>query len=309
MKPLVSIIIPNYNHSRYLVRRFESILTQTYKSIEIIVLDDASTDNSVDVINEYVSNPAVSHIIINESNSGSPFAQWEKGIKLAKGEYIWIAESDDWAEPNFLEKLVAEIEKDENTVLAYSSVRFVSHDGVELFETKFSRTVKKYDSKRFINEKLVVDCLINNVSSVIFKKSACSFDLGEISKFKLCGDWMFYVLICQRGNVIHVDSCLSNFRRHTESTAYKLERKGLGIIEGIEIYRYLKKIRILIGSPIHFNTLLAKKWLSNEIYYNYSAEINRQIRKKLFPENSMLIIFQAIGKVRKMIKGVNYKAF
>ena len=84
--PLVSVIIPNYNHARYLDERIQSVLNQTYQNFEVIILDDKSTDNSVEVINQYKDDLHVSCIIVNEENSGSTFKQWHKGFELAKGE-------------------------------------------------------------------------------------------------------------------------------------------------------------------------------------------------------------------------------
>ena len=98
MKPSVSVIIPNYNHARYLRERIDSVLNQRFQDYEIILLDDNSTDESPTIIQSYASAPHVTHIEINEQNSGSPFAQWDKGISLAAGEFIWIAESDDVAD-------------------------------------------------------------------------------------------------------------------------------------------------------------------------------------------------------------------
>ena len=98
--PVVSVIIPNYNYALYLKKRIESILNQTYTDYELILLDDASTDNSVEILEKYKDNPHVSHILVNEKNSGSPFQQWAKGISLARGKWIWIAEADDVAESN-----------------------------------------------------------------------------------------------------------------------------------------------------------------------------------------------------------------
>jgi glycosyltransferase involved in cell wall biosynthesis len=89
------IIIPNYNYSQFLEERIESVLNQTYQDFEIILLDDSFTDNSLEILSRYESHPKVSHFEINQQNSGSVFKQWVKGIKLAKGKYIWIAEIDD----------------------------------------------------------------------------------------------------------------------------------------------------------------------------------------------------------------------
>jgi glycosyltransferase involved in cell wall biosynthesis len=76
--PKVSVIIPNYNHARYLRGRIESVLRQTYRDFEVILLDDCSTDDSRSILGEYVKDPRV-RIDFNEVNSGSTFKQWNKG--------------------------------------------------------------------------------------------------------------------------------------------------------------------------------------------------------------------------------------
>ncbi len=98
MSPIVSVIIPNYNYSAFLKQRIDSVLQQTFNDIEVIILDDNSSDNSKDVIESYRGEPHVSHIVYNEENSGSTFKQWRKGFDLARGEFIWIAEADDFAD-------------------------------------------------------------------------------------------------------------------------------------------------------------------------------------------------------------------
>ena len=102
----VSVIVPNYNYARYLPIRLESILNQTFKDFELILLDDASTDNSIQILENYRNHPNVSQLVVNKVNTGSPFQQWMKGILLARGEYIWIAEADDIADLQFLETCI-----------------------------------------------------------------------------------------------------------------------------------------------------------------------------------------------------------
>jgi glycosyltransferase involved in cell wall biosynthesis len=99
----VTVIIPNYNHAPYLEQRIQSVLDQSYQDFEMILLDDYSTDSSKEIINKYVGNDKIAHVFFNEKNSGSPFGLWKYGIEKASGKYIWIAESDDWAEGNHLE--------------------------------------------------------------------------------------------------------------------------------------------------------------------------------------------------------------
>lgn len=120
IQPKVSVIIPNYNHALYLDERIQSVLNQSYDNFEIIILDDMSKDNSREVIEKYRECPKISHILYNETNSGSTFRQWKKGITLAKGEFIWIAESDDYCEPSLLEALVKQIQAHPTCTLAYA---------------------------------------------------------------------------------------------------------------------------------------------------------------------------------------------
>lgn len=120
MKPNVSVIIPNYNHAPYLIERIESVLNQTYQDFEVIILDDCSKDNSHEIIELYRNHSKVSQIEYNETNSGSTFKQWQKGISMAQGEWIWIAESDDVADFTFLEVLVAKTKKHLDLSIIYS---------------------------------------------------------------------------------------------------------------------------------------------------------------------------------------------
>ena len=118
--PKVSVIVPNYNHRPYLTRRIESILNQTFTDFELILLDDCSKDGSQQLLESYAGNPKVSQIVLNQQNSGSTFAQWKRGLALARGEYVWIAESDDFAEPTFLETLVAQLDAHPEAAMAFS---------------------------------------------------------------------------------------------------------------------------------------------------------------------------------------------
>ena len=96
--PAVSVIVPNYNHARFLRRRIDTILGQTFLDFELILLDDCSTDNSRDILTAYADDSRV-RIEFNATNSGSTFKQWNKGVRLGKGKYVRIAESDDYADP------------------------------------------------------------------------------------------------------------------------------------------------------------------------------------------------------------------
>src|SRR5687768_8494009 len=132
----VSVIVPNYNHAPYLPARLNSILKQTYQDFEIIILDDCSTDNSRSIIEQYRGNSKVSHIIYNASNSGNTFHQWKKGMSIASGNLIWIAESDDYCERTFLEELVPSFHTNKNLVIAFCQSLVVQPDLKIIYKTE-----------------------------------------------------------------------------------------------------------------------------------------------------------------------------
>ena len=118
--PKVSVIVPNYNHAKYLNQRIDSILNQTYTDFELILLDDCSTDDSREVLLSYKEHPKVTHVVFNDKNSNCTFKQWEKGIKLAKGKYIKFLDSDDFLYPDQIEKQLQDL-KDELRKVSWTS--------------------------------------------------------------------------------------------------------------------------------------------------------------------------------------------
>jgi len=116
--PKVSVIIPNYNHARFLPKRIESILNETFQDFELILLDDCPTDDSRSILSSYAGDPRVK-IEFNKVNSGSTFKQWNDGVRFARGNYIWIAESEGYVYWRLLEKLVARLDSEPSAVLCY----------------------------------------------------------------------------------------------------------------------------------------------------------------------------------------------
>lgn len=239
-KPLVSVIIPNYNHARFLSQRIESILNQSYENFEIIILDDKSIDNSIDVINQYKNNPKISRIIINEENSGSTFIQWEKGFKYAKGELIWIAESDDTCEPNLLEVLVNEFRNDKKCVLAFCKSIKIDIDGNSIGEAGMKEDMH-INGISFFNHYLYRFCYINNASSALFKKSTLCLVDWRHSYFRGSGDWLLWIEISRQGNVAYVNQPLNYFRIHGSNTTTAQLRSGKNEAEAIDIYRFMRE--------------------------------------------------------------------
>ena len=218
MSPTVSVIIPNYNHAPYLKERIDSVLNQTYQDFEVIILDDCSPDNSVEVIEQYRSNPHVSHILINEQNTRNTFIQWERGISMAKGRYIWIAESDDVAELQLLETLIGQLEHHPDASVAFCHSRLIDADGALLSEQNTKNPAQPGqitidDSCTYLRHLLIFN-YIYNASMAVFRRDVYDRANPDYKQFRYCGDWHFWASVCAAGRVIEVYDMLSRFRQH-----------------------------------------------------------------------------------------------
>lgn len=242
--PLVSVIIPNYCHARYLNQRIDSVLAQTYHEFELIILDDCSPDEGASrkVIEQYRDNHHVSSIVYNEENSGSTFKQWDKGINLAKGELIWIAESDDFCEPTLLEVLVREFERDERLTLAYTLLQKVDAEGNPI--KYFCRTpcgVTRLSGNDYIRRYMTTYNHCSNASAVLFRKYAYEKMDKLYTTYKAGGDLLFWVEIAREGNVAIVNKRLNYFRQHVNKVT------GNSVCNGVNYFELKKTVGYILS--------------------------------------------------------------
>jgi len=224
--PPVSVIVPNYNYARYLDQRLSSIFGQTFRDLEVILLDDASTDDSLAVLAPWQKRTGL-RLVTNDHNSGNAFTQWRKGVELARGKFIWIAEADDDASPCFLATLLAACSQ-ARVVLAYSIPRVIDTAGEPAFGFDYRTNYLAYASRERwqksyvvsgreeIREALAVANCLPNVSAVVFRKPAAEL-LGDCQAFRCSGDWLFYLLVADRGDIAYVHGDLAFHRRHDQS--------------------------------------------------------------------------------------------
>jgi glycosyltransferase involved in cell wall biosynthesis len=248
-----SVIIPSYNHAEFLAERIESILNQSWQDFEIIILDDASTDKSREVIQQYRNHPKIAHIIYSIGNSGLQSTQWQKGISIAKNDWIWIAESDDIAEPGFLEKAAASISAIKKNVLFYcDSIQYINGQAKDqnkkysaiknnFFYTQHWAGNYSVTGKEEINTWLKFGCTINNVSSAIFPKSLAQNILNDFSHLRYYNDWLFFIRLLQEADIAYSTECLNWYRIHPGSHFNKPIDPVIRRKETYSILNYLLK--------------------------------------------------------------------
>lgn len=294
--PTVSVIVPNYNHEGFLRDRINSILNQSYKDFEIILLDDCSNDNSREVLLEYAQDERVTHCVFNEHNSGSPFKQWHKGVMLAKGEWIWIAESDDVADKCFLELLMKAVGQHPSAGLAYSHLQWIDAQGKVMYSEEDADNVVFYMGEEFARKKLLYTTTIFNVSSAIFRKEALlSVDWSLFDKMKMCGDYYLYTLLTKKTDVLEICKVLDSYRQHENNTSGKqLSSIGWGIIEGMPILNEIVRDYHIPQSEyaLHY----ARLWAHGR----YRFVVNIDVAKEFLRGGHWLIVIYFVVVKMKM---------
>jgi glycosyltransferase involved in cell wall biosynthesis len=235
IKHKISVILPSYNNEEFLNDRLTTIYNQTYPPHEVIIIDDASTDNSVLVIQNYIDKyPNIkSKLIINPKNLGSGYYNWIEGIKLATGDLIWIAESDDYCKLDFIEVL-NNCFNNKSVSIAYSNNIFIDSNKKEIW------TLEKYLNNKWstnfitstiklVKEEWGCNNIIPNVSSCIFKKPSFKI-LDQILEYlkndniKLVIDWIFYLLLAKCGSIAYTIDTTSYYRQHNNSVSHNISK-------------------------------------------------------------------------------------
>jgi len=238
--PSISVAVPNYNYAHCLPERLGSIFAQSHPVEEVIVLDDASSDNSVAVIEAVAEQyDRDLTLVINDENSGSVFAQWAKAAELSSGEFVWIAEADDLAEPSFLSALVGMMAADPSIRMGFTDSKSIDAEGLPVYpdykayfatiEPNALTRSEVFDGAEFVSRFLGVKNTILNVSSVLWRRDAllqalkaCGADLAQ---YRMAGDWRLYIecLAASGAKVAYVADPLNVHRRHAQSVTHSLK--------------------------------------------------------------------------------------
>ncbi len=235
-RPKVSVIVPNYNHAAYLRRRLDTIYAQDYGNVEVILLDDCSTDGSQDILRDYaLRHSANTTTCFNDVNSGGVFNQWKKALELATGELVWIAESDDYCDPNYLGELVRFF-RNESVTLAFSRTQFVDETGGALWSTEeflhdclgaMVRSPFIVSAHWLVNQSWARKNVVPNVSGALFRHPGRMPLLDDPGwrGLRLCGDWIFYLHLIRGGLVAYSPGTTNYYRQHAQGTSATVRKR------------------------------------------------------------------------------------
>jgi glycosyltransferase involved in cell wall biosynthesis len=231
----VSVIVPSYNYGRFLDARLRSIVDQTFDDIEVIVIDDGSTDNSREVIERYLGDSRL-RAIFCDVNSGSVYRRWNEAAAGATGRYLWFAGADDYCETTLLQALVSSLDAHPSSGIAFVQSWIIDENGSRLFLAPQWPDTRTYPGHEAMG-KLVLDTTIANASAVLIRSDLFRKAGGFDMRFKLAADWHLYVDILSRSNLDYVANPLNFCRIHPKTASINARRSGA---ETAERYRVLQ---------------------------------------------------------------------
>jgi len=282
----VSVVIPNFNHARFLPSRIESVLNQTFQDFDLLILDDASTDDSRAVIQRYVGGRV--RFLPNAQNSGTTFAQWNRGFAETRGDYVWIAESDDEAEPRFLERLVGFLDGHPTAAFAYSQSTLIDEQGVPFGmalqekepdgrPTRYARDFLERGTdelRRYLQWQMAP---VPNASALVFRRRCVEAVGGADTRYRIAGDLHLYIRLLTVGDAGYVAEALSRYRHHRNSVRRSTARDSTHVLER---YRLAAELLPLGGlSPRELTAVqrrLARHWVVASVQNRQSIPLARQ---------------------------------
>ena len=250
-------------------------------------MDDASTDSSKAIIETYRKHPLVKIIVYNETNSGSTFLQWEKGIRNASGKYVWIAESDDWCEPTMLKELVENAEMDDRCAISYCQSYCIDVEGNIKWQSDYRKLIEIMDGHQFIQQMMLSGNTIFNASMAIWKRDLYHRIRHDFMEYKYAGDKVFWIRLALHGTVAISGKLQNYFLKHEKDVTGRAISSGLRTVEDMKILN-LQLREGMIGKEEYYGEykrLFKSFWKIRHIVEPpFSSEIWRLFRNAPVPK-------------------------
>lgn len=255
---LVSVVVPCYNHEKYVKETIESIINQTYKNIELIVIDDGSKDGSVKVIQELADRYGFT--FIHRPNKGLS-ATLNEGIKLSKGKYFSAIASDDILMLEKIEKQVEFMESNPEYGMCYGKIVY--------FEDSIKNTSEYSNSNKqgwVFDDLLNYGCFIPAPST--FMRKEVFETVGEYDENLWIEDWDMWLRISQKYQVGYIDEYLAYYRKHDtniSSQSLKMYKAEKQILEKYKDYENFDNV--IKNKKIVWFSLLSRKYKKEAMKY------------------------------------------
>lgn len=257
----VSVVVPNYNYAHHLDERMRSLLAQTFQDLEILVVDDGSTDDSRRVLAPYLTHTGVRSRFYPE-NAGSTYQRWNDGAALTTGEYLLFAGADDSCEPTMVETLARTLDAKPAASLAYVRSRIIDAEGrpqsVTPSDLRWSNDF--VSTAREEVPFLLVQKTIPTASAVMIRRSLFDRCGGFDTSLQLAADHMLWARLLQHGEIAYVAQPLNHFRYHA-GTVRATTKAETVVLERYRVFAFIVEAFAVTGRPREdLCERLARQW-------------------------------------------------
>lgn len=261
MKPEISVIIPSYNHEKYIGEAIESVINQTFKNWELVIIDDGSSDHSIEIIKQYKDQRIK---LLTQENHGVAYTL-NKGIELAKGKYICFLDSDDVYREDKLEKQLQLIEKGFDIVT--SKIKTIDGSGMEIINSEITRWYNDFDDKKIFGDGQEFNFLRRNSlckPAVMIKKEI--FDTFGLFREDLLTayDFHFWLKIIRNVKIARSEETLFFYRWHGENETIKNNPR--------------MKLEVILILKDYLSKLIKENKISKDNYLNYIESFDDFLR-------------------------------
>ena len=224
----VSVVMAAYNHERFVAAALDSIVAQTHPNLEIIVIDDGSTDSTGQLLDEYAASCTTREItVVHQANVGAPGA-FNRGMALSRGEVIALANSDDRYTPTRIEAMLRAMHET-GADFAFSDVRFIDEKGLEIsghheYVGQLRYTIS--EAQRADPLFMLVRCNFAMTTGNFIFRRALLDDTGGFAAFAVCHDWDFILAATYYARLAFVSEPQYEFRVHGANTFARLRLRG-----------------------------------------------------------------------------------
>jgi glycosyltransferase involved in cell wall biosynthesis len=311
VKPgLVSVVVASYNHAEYLERRMDSLIEQTYQDIEILVIDDHSSDHSVEVLRKYETHPKVK-LLIREKNGGWVTVS-NQGIEMSVGEFVIFANCDDFCDSQMIEHLVDAMNWNATTGVVFCRSTMVNERDEVLgndYEVRERAFRERCSGDTFIQRDemyrfLLHSCVIPNLSAALIRRS-CFDSIGALTlEYRACSDWDLFFRIATNFDFFYIAEPLNCFRQH--STTVRSATKGRVTYD--EFFKLLlgeiRRKKLSASERFHFRLHVMYLWAielirpSGSGWYNFFHHL--QIVWKIDPIVLTLLLLAMLKRILEL---------
>ena len=267
---LVTVITPVYNGSKFITETISSVLNQNFAEFEYIIVNDGSTDSTIDILQTFASNTTSNLTIINQVNQGEAISI-NNALKVAKGKYFCVVCADDPLLPNFLDEMTKAIENSANAVVVYPDWLMIDENGA---------TIREVVTLPYSQKTLIADCCCIPGPGALISRAAIDNDFFRNPKYRFTSDFAGWLQLSLRGEFLRVPYFLAQWRQHPNQAT----QVATGRLFSIEIQEVISDFFTNNSLPIN-----VRRWKRRSISFSQYYAGLQKLKDPAIPGRRLML--------------------